>query len=105
MSGPDTVDLDDYYHPGEMRTSRSAGGDIADRNSGNIVRVVVDAGKSFWMAAICGICVAITVGTVWHSKERETETQAQIRKLQVHVDEAYDKCTILEKVYEQTQRR
>lgn len=38
-------------------------------------------------AALCGICTAVTVGTVWHSKERETETQARIRVLQNHVDE------------------
>lgn len=84
----------DYY----QNYSKTIDGD--DANSGNINRIVIDMGKgiaSQWLAAaICGICVAVTVGTVWHSKERETETQAQIRVLKNHIDDAYNKLVIIE---------
>ena len=73
MSGHDTVDLSDYYHPGEMRTSRSAGGDVADRNSGNIVRVVVDAGKTWYWAAIAAISCTLTVVMFFSTKQSIAE--------------------------------
>lgn len=62
--------------------------------------IQIDNGKAVNLvgvcAAICGICMAITVMTVWHSQERETETQARIRVLQNHIDEAYIKLGKLE---------
>src|SRR5690242_308092 len=62
----------------------------AEGQSAQIIQI--DIGKHLAaviaLAAICGGCLAITVGTVWHSKEREVETQARIRVLQNHVDEA-----------------
>ena len=78
MSGPDTVDLSDYYHPGEMRTSRSAGGDVADRNSGNIVRVVVDTGKAWIWSVICGISIAVNL--VMYFEMRELKDEARISR-------------------------
>lgn len=71
--------------------SKSMGQDASDNNTGNINKIEIDLGKSVnsiaLCAVICGICLAITVGTVWHSKEREVETQARIRVLQNHIDE------------------
>ncbi len=53
--------------------------------------IQIDNGKSVAAVAICavlcGLCTAVTVGTVWHSNSREVETQARIRVLQNHVDE------------------
>lgn len=56
-----------------------------DNRSAQVIQI--DNGKAMVCAAICGICLAATVGTIWHSKERETETQARIRVLQNHIDE------------------
>ena len=79
MSGPDTVDMPDYYHPcHESRTSRSAGGDVADRNSGNIVRVVVDTGKAWIWSVICGISVAINL--VMYFQLQELKDEARISR-------------------------
>jgi len=93
MNGPTTrplaeVDAAPSY---PKAYSKSVGGDDEESNSGNINKIVIDLGKSVssiaLCAAFCGICVAITIGTVWHSKEREVSTEAQYRKTQNHVDE------------------
>jgi len=66
--------------------------------------IQIDNGKTVLVtalcAAICAACVAVTIGTVWHSKERETETQAQIRVLKNHIDDAYNKLAVLEQSQE-----
>ena len=99
MSEPITTEMD--VAPSYARSySKSVGHDESQHGVGN-PRINIDLGKSVnaitLCAAICGICMAITVMTVWHSQERETETQAQIRVLKNHIDDAYNKLTILEK--------
>lgn len=49
------------------------------------------------LGILCGICVAVTVGTVWHSKEYETETNSRVRVLQNHVDELTSKVRDFER--------
>ena len=53
--------------------------------------IQIDNGKSVaaiaLCAALCGICTAVTIGTVWHSNAREVATESQMRKTQNHVDE------------------
>jgi hypothetical protein len=72
-----------------------------NNGDGNVNRIFIDFGKqansTFISAAICGICLAVTVGTVWHSKEREIETQARIRVLQNHIDENTALLRVMEK--------
>lgn len=87
----DTIPLSerplDYPRP----MSKSIGGESMDNAGGQQVKVVVDNGKSVnalvTCASICGICLAATVGTVWHSKQRESDTEYRARILQNHVDE------------------
>ncbi len=61
----------------------------ASERSAQVIQI--DNGKTanvvFMAALICGICMAVTIGTVWHAKRYEVETQARIRVLQNHVDE------------------
>lgn len=49
------------------------------------------------LGILCGVCVAVTVGTVWHSKEYETDTNAKVRVLQNHVDELTSKVRDFER--------
>jgi hypothetical protein len=96
MSGPPTRPLPDF-DPYAYSVSQS---EPINNGSGNVNRVEIDLGKhansTILCAAICGICLAVTVGTVWHSKDREAETQAQIRVLKNHIDDAYNKLAIIE---------
>ncbi len=92
MSGPHTIPLDgpapDYPKPFD---NDSVGGDNNKGQTGNVSRIHIDFGKManpiFYCAAFVGICAAVTIGTVWHSKTWETETQYRVRILQNHVDE------------------
>lgn len=63
----------------------------ASSNNGSATVVQIDLGKHvgvmLFAALVCGICMAVTVGTVWHSKDQEVSTEAQFRKTQNHVDE------------------
>jgi hypothetical protein len=75
--------------------SASTGTDEGIENgSGNVNRIVIDFGKhassTIVSAIICGICLAVTVGTVWHSKDREVETNARIQVLKNHADDAFN---------------
>ena len=116
-----TRPIADDYDPYQPIDNRSIGEDSHQEGYGN-PRIHIDLGKSVsaisLCAAICGICVAVTVLTVWHSKEfevqtiqkiedqskniddknkaREVETQAQIRVLKNHIDEAYIKLSTME---------
>ena len=115
-----TRPIADDYDPYRI-DNRSIGRDESQDGIGN-PRIHIDLGKSVsaisLCAAICGICAAVTVLTVWHSKdfevqtiqkiedqskdidkknkEREVETQAQIRILKNHIDDAYNRLAIIE---------
>jgi len=101
MSGPITenYEAENVVSPSRPRDFIHAGDDSHQEGFGN-PRITIDLGKSVnsiaICAALCGICVAVTIGTVWHSNERETETQAQIRVLKNHIDDAYNKLAIIE---------
>lgn len=77
-------------YPKPYQVSSSIGRDESQNGIGN-PRIRIDLGNSVSIialcAALCGLCAAITVGVVWHSKEREVSTEAQYRKTQNHVDE------------------
>ena len=79
--------------------SSSVGRDESQSGIGN-PRITIDLGKSVstitLCAAFCGICAAVTIITVWHTAAREAETQAQIRVLKNHIDDAYNKLAIIE---------
>jgi hypothetical protein len=96
--------LPDKPIPCAAPVSKSTGHDANDNNTGNINKVVIDFGKSVnsvvWCVVLCSICTVVTVGTVWHHKEREVETQAQIRVLKNHIDDAYNKLAVIEKLEE-----
>ena len=90
MSGPNTVPMGDIPMGFNAQASdRSA--QVIQIDNGRAIAVTGIC------AAICGICLAATIGTIWHSKERETETQARIRVLQNHIDENTALLRVLEK--------
>ncbi len=108
-----TRPLPDNFDPSFL-DNRSMGDDESQRGIGN-PRINIDLGKSVntiaTCTAICGICVAVTIGTVWHAKtfeqdvlsrvavheenidaknkQREDETQARLRVVQNHADSAW----------------
>ena len=70
---------------------RVSGNDGMENGQGLQNKIVIDNGKSVASvaicAALCGICMAVTIGTVWHSKQVESDMMYRERILQNHVDE------------------
>lgn len=103
MSGPITRNEHDVYPSAPRTISSSVGRDESQDGIGN-PRINIDLGKSVnsiaLCAALCGICTAVTIGTVWHSNAREVETQARMRVLQNHVDDMTSKLVVIEKLEE-----
>jgi hypothetical protein len=95
MNGPITQNYetgaeDSPSYPRYVQDNSTKGNDDSQRGIGN-PRIHIDMGKSVnaiaLCAALCGICTAVTIGTVWHSNAREVATESQMRKTQNHVDE------------------
>jgi hypothetical protein len=107
MSSPNTINEHDVHSSVPHSFSKSFEGEDDSENKGNISRIHIDLGKSVnsitLCAAFCGICAAVTVMTVWHSKDREIATESQLRKTQNHEDELTAQVKYLSKLIEAQQ--
>lgn len=97
MSGPITRPIDNEAgaapsYPAPYSNSVGRDESLHAAPGSSVVKLVLDFGKSanqMWLAAlICGACMATTIITVWHSKERETATNARLQVMQNHADKA-----------------
>jgi hypothetical protein len=93
MSGPDSIRWGDLP-PGFNAEASDRSAQVIQIDNGKSVAAIGIC------AVICGICMAVTVGTVWHSKDREIATEAQLRKTQNHEDELTAQVKYLTKLLE-----
>jgi len=81
MSGPNTIPMGDVPMGFSAQASDRSGAQLIQIDNGKAVMAVAIC------AALCGICAAISITTVWHSETTEINMESQYRKTQNHVDE------------------
>jgi hypothetical protein len=86
-------------------SSESVSGDSTRAEKGGSANTIkIDLGKSVsaiaLCAALCGICAATSLFSVYIATRQQADVDAHVRVLQNHVDEATNKAVILEKLEE-----